>query len=305
MQENERQLAAPPLYATHRISGGADLHTHTTASDGMEAPADNVHLAQLANLQAIAITDHDTIAGISEALIAGEQFGVEVIPGIEINTIEAGVDIHVLGYFIDAKNAILQQRLVQLRLMRQQRNEMLVEKLTTLGIPLTMQQVIASCGRSFATDESIGRGHIAHALVQRGIVSSVEEAFIKYLGVQGKAYVNPLRIRPHEAITWIHEAGGVAVFAHPAIYGCADVVVQLLATLPWDGIEVWHSDHTPKDIQHYATLAKQHQLIKTAGSDFHGMRQHQVFHGALGSQRIDYKIVQQLRKRAEDRQRKC
>lgn len=287
------------LLYTRQGTGGADLHTHTTASDGMTSPSENVRLAYLAGLQAVAITDHDTVIGISEAIAAGERYGVQVIPGVEISTVEEGINIHVLGYFLDTVNEKLLQRLAELRAVRDHRNEMLVSKLTELGIPLTMGEVIVESGKPLSLGETVGRPHIADALVRRGVVRNMREAFDEYLGVGGKAYVNPPRIRPHEAVAWIHEAGGAAVMAHPGIYHQDDLVIRLLDAAPWDGIEVWHSDHALEDAMRYGEMARAWRLLQTAGSDFHGARKGEVFHGTLGGHRAQILVVEQLQARAQ------
>ncbi|MBG9734004.1 PHP domain-containing protein [Paenibacillus alvei] len=279
--------------------GGADLHTHTIASDGMTTPAYNVKLAYLAGLHAVAITDHDTVLGVPEAVAAGEQYGVKVVPGVEISTVEDGIDIHVLGYFLDISNTKLLERLAELRAVRDRRNEMLVAKLTELGIPLTMEEVVSELGRPLSPGETVGRPHIADALVRRGIVQNMKEAFDEYLGAGGKAYVNPPRIRPQEAVAWIHDAGGAAVMAHPGIYHRDDLVVRLLDAAPWDGIEVWHSDHSAEDAKRYKEMACARGLLQTAGSDFHGARKGDVFHGALGGRRVKTDVVRELQERAQ------
>ncbi|BFH15064.1 PHP domain-containing protein [Paenibacillus melissococcoides] len=279
-------------------TGGADLHTHTEASDGMTRPEENVRLAKEAGLEALAITDHDTVAGIGEALAAGRRLGIEIVPGVEISTVEEGIDIHVLGYFVRVEDERFLQRLSELRAVRDRRNEMLIAKLNELGIPLTMEEVLSGLRRPLSPGETVGRPHIADALVRRGAVRDMQEAFERYIGVGGAAYVNPPRIRPGEAVRWIKEAGGAAVLAHPGIYGNDELVARLLDESPWDGIEAWHSDHSAADAERYLQLAERHGLIATAGSDFHGARQGKVFHGALGGRRVGLDTVRRLRERS-------
>lgn len=306
--ENDIQVDETMLFARQGMGGssvepgGADLHTHTIASDGMTSPAYNVRLAHLAGLKALAITDHDTVLGVPEAIEAGAQYGIHIVPGVEISTVEEGIDIHVLGYFLDIEDAGLLERLADLRAVRDRRNEMLVAKLTELGIPLTMEEVVSELGRPLSPGETVGRPHIADALVRRGVVRNMKDAFDEYLGAGGKAYVNPPRIRPQEAVQWIHEAGGAAVMAHPGIYHRDDLVIQLLDAAPWDGIEVWHSDHSEEDAKRYGEMASARDLLQTAGSDFHGARKGDVFHGALGGRRVHEQIVQQLQERSEQYQ---
>ncbi|WP_195572947.1 PHP domain-containing protein [Paenibacillus sp. 1001270B_150601_E10] len=283
------------------LNGGADLHTHTTASDGMEEPSSNVRLAKQAGLDAIAITDHDTVAGLKEAREEAEKLQIELVPGVEISTVEEGIDIHVLGYFIDANDPIFLERLKGLRNTRDIRNHMLVEKLTELGIPLTMEDVIAELDRPLAEGETVGRPHIADALVRRGAAKNMKDAFDRYLGKDGAAYVNPPRIRPLDAATWIREAGGAVVLAHPGLYDNDELVERIVNEIKPDGIEVWHSDHLEADASRYHALAARLGVLMTAGSDFHGARQGDVFHGALGSRRIYISVVERLKNIAQQR----
>ncbi|CAM3352178.1 PHP domain-containing protein [Marinicrinis lubricantis] len=275
------------------LNGWADLHSHSTASDGTEAPKDNVRMAQEAGLTAVAITDHDTVAGVREALAEGRERGIEVVPGVEISTVMGGIDIHVLGYFIDTENDLLLERLDSLRKARYRRNLKIIENLNRLGINIRLEDVTERAAKN-GKDETVGRPHIADVLVDRGIVDSMQEAFEVYLDRKGKAYAQVERIRPETAVQWIREAGGAAVLAHPGIYH-NDEIVQEIIVSGIDGIEAYHSDHSVQDEERYLRLAHEHKLIVTAGSDFHGTRQGNVFHGALGSKRIDMKAVHALK----------
>ncbi|OXM85870.1 PHP domain-containing protein [Paenibacillus rigui] len=278
----------------------ADLHTHTLASDGTQPPTENVRLALAAGLGAVAITDHDTVAGIEEALKAGETMGITVVPGVEISTVAGGTDIHVLGYFIDYRSTQLLDRLEELRRTRDRRNELILERLNELGLQLTMDDVIASLKVSKKADETIGRPHIADALVRKGYVGSMSEAFDRYLGKDGAAYVNPPRIEPQTAVQWIREAGGVPVLAHPGLYD-QDGLIAELAEQGLAGLEVYHSDHTPEQEAHYLAIAERLGLIVTAGSDFHGERNGVVFHAPIGARKVEMKAVEQLIQAKESR----
>lgn len=278
--------------------GYADLHTHSRASDGTETPADNVRIAHAAGLFALAITDHDTVAGFEEAAECGKRLGVTVVPGVEISTVAEGQDIHVLGYYIRTGDPVLLSRLEELRSVRDRRNEMMLERLRELGIGITMEEVEERRGRAGRAADSIGRPHIAQVLMDKGVVGTMEEAFAKYLGKTGAAYANPPRIRPETAIRWIHEAGGAAVLAHPGLYG-DDALAEALVAHGLDGIEAFHSDHTREDMDRYLSMADRHGLIVTAGSDFHGMRNGVVFHAPLGSERISVRVLEELRRKAD------
>lgn len=273
----------------------ADLHTHTTASDGLHRPADNVRMAKEAGLAAIAITDHDTIAGIAEAEAAGRELGVEVVPGVEISTELDGREIHVLGYCFDVNDPLLIERLVSQRRVRDRRNEGIVARLNELGIPIAMAMVTEAAGRSPGKEETIGRPHIADALVRLGAVSSAQEAFDRYLAEGKPGYVDPPnRIAPQEAFRWIHEAGGAAIVAHPGLYG-DDGLAEKLLLEGADGLEAYHSDHGPEAEAFFRGVAGRHGKLVTGGSDFHGARKGKLYHGAIGNRTVDASVLAQLR----------
>ncbi|MFE0556018.1 PHP domain-containing protein [Paenibacillus sp. NPDC058910] len=273
---------------------GCDLHSHTQASDGMNTPSENVQLAFDRGLGALAITDHDTVAGVEEALQAGERLNMVVVPGVEISTMACGTDIHVLGYYIDYRNPVFLERLVELRRTREKRNEKIMSKLRELGIELTMEEVIASLGRPLEPDESIGRPHIADALVLKGHALDLRDAFDRYLAQGAAAYVPQPRIHPKEACEWIREAGGVPVLAHPGLYSDDALVRAVIEEAAFKGIEVYHSDHGAAEEKRYLAMAEDYGLIVTAGSDYHGERQGQVFHGDIGSRQVSIQVLDQL-----------
>ncbi|UKS30031.1 PHP domain-containing protein [Paenibacillus sp. HWE-109] len=276
----------------------ADLHTHTTASDGTQRPAVNVQMAFDAGLGAIAITDHDTVSGVAEALEEGRRLGIEVVPGVEISTVAGGQDIHVLGYYIQIEDALFLQRLSSLRDTRDIRNQMIIDRLQQLGFAITMGEVLKEVEHIKSKGDTVGRPHIAAVLLNKGYVSSISEAFDKYLGTGAAAYANPPRIEPATAIAWIHEAGGKAVLAHPGIYHNDDLV-EAITQQGLDGIEVYHSDHTAEDEAKYLLLAERCGLLITAGSDFHGERGGVVFHAPIGSKRIGIEILSSLQPEKE------
>ncbi|WP_426447260.1 PHP domain-containing protein [Paenibacillus sp. S-38] len=271
----------------------ADLHTHTLASDGTRPPADNVRLAAEAGLSAVAITDHDTVGGLDEALEAGRTYGITVVPGVEISTVSGGEDIHVLGYWIDHKDTRFLERLAGLREVRDRRNEMIIEKLQELGLEVTMEDVLESVRSLKRERDTVGRPHIADALVRKGYVANMAEAFDRYLAKGAAAYVNPPRITPSEAVGWIREAGGAPVLAHPGLYS-QDGLIAELAAAGLAGVEAYHADHTPEQEAHYEALAQRHGLLVTAGSDYHGERGGVVFHAPVGARRIAAGVVDDL-----------
>ncbi|CAM2821538.1 PHP domain-containing protein [Paenibacillus sediminis] len=277
--------------------GLCDLHTHTQASDGLHKPAENVHFAKQKGLAAIAITDHDTIAGIEEALRVGEEDGVIVVPGIEISTRVDDQDIHVLGYYIDFHDQVFLRRLEELRSTRERRNELIISKLQQLGVSITLDEVINHLGRPLRADESIGRPHIADLLVHKGYVSNMREAFDRYLAEGAAAYVSLPRITPAEAMNWIREADGTPVLAHPGLYKNDDLVRAIIEEGRPAGIEVYHSDHSEADEERYMLMAEHYELIMTGGSDFHGARQGVIFHGDIGNRTVSAEVLSLLSSR--------
>lgn len=278
---------------------GCDLHSHTQASDGMNTPSENVQMAFERGLAALAITDHDTVAGVAEALQAGKRLNMTVVPGVEISTMTDGTDIHVLGYYVDDQDSVFLERLAELRRTREQRNTKILEKLHELGIEVTMEEVIEELGRPLSPDESIGRPHIADVLVLKGHARDLRDAFDRYLAQGAAAYVPQPRIHPTEACKWIRDAGGVAVLAHPGLYDNDKLVRTIIEEGEFQGIEVFHSDHGAAEEERYAAMAEEYGLIVTAGSDYHGERQGQVFHGEIGSRQVPVDVLDQLQQARE------
>lgn len=268
-----------------------DLHSHTTASDGKNTPAENVQLAVEKGLKALAITDHDTTGGIEEALEAAKDLKLEVIPGIEISTLANGQDIHVLGYWIDYGNEQLMIELDQLRETRNLRNQMMIKRLNELKIDITVEEVYA---KQTTPDGNVGRPHIAEVLIEKGIVSSLEQAFEEYLGREGKVYINPPRISPEEGVQLIQRYGGVPVLAHPGLYDNDDLIADLVQ-VGLKGLEVYHPDHSAEEVGKYKRMAKEFNLVATGGSDYHGKRNGVIFHGDLGSQPVSAEVLNQLK----------
>ena len=170
---------------------------------------------------------------------------------------------------------------------------MIIDKLQRMGIAITLEEVVEEARKQGKDGGTIGRPHIASLLIAKSVVASMQEAFDQYLGSDGAAYANPPRLHPFEAIEWIREAGGTSVIAHPGLYG-NDALVEAIIQHGAEGIEVYHSDHTPEDEARYEQLAREHGLIITGGSDFHGARHGAVFHGPIGNRTVDISVLQQL-----------
>jgi 3',5'-nucleoside bisphosphate phosphatase len=271
-------------------NGYVDLHTHTTASDGVCSPTENVRLAAEAGLVAIAITDHDTVNGIAEAVRAGETYNVSVIPGVEISTAVGNRDIHILGYNCDLQDADFTAFLHQQQNVRGLRNIRLVERLAELDIFVSIEEILEETPTLEGRADSIGRPHFAQALIRLGLVHSMDEAFKDYLAPGGQAFVTIPRIAPEVAIDRIRAAGGQAVIAHPGLYR-NDELVQQLIEYGVDGIEAYHSDHTTEQEEKYQAWADAYAIMATAGSDFHGSRNGSVYHGPIGHRKIDVNKV--------------
>ncbi len=247
-----------------------DLHLHTTHSDGSCTPSEVVNMAHQAAVAALAITDHDITTGIAEAIAAGQQCGIEIIPGVEISSLGGNSELHILGYFLDCQDSDLLEHLKTLRDGRHRRNPRIIEQLQTLGIDITYDEV-----RALAGTDSIGRPHIARVLMDKRVVTSAKEAFDRFLAEGKPAYVPRELPSPADAIRWIKAAHGLAVLAHPtwvkvAEQSLVDLVRQLKAD-GLDGVEVYYSTHAARQTREYLSLAQQLGLLVTGGSDFHGL----------------------------------
>ncbi len=246
-----------------------DMHVHTTASDGTLSPRDVVSLAAMQGLKAIAITDHDTMAGIQEAGEAGELLGVTIVPGIEISSSYCGKDVHILGYFLDPEAQALQDYLQWVQASRRNRNAKIVEKLQRKGFDISLEALEAE-----NPDTILGRPHIARRLMELGVVSSVKEAFRRYLDEGRSCYVPREYIPFADGAKLIRDCGGVAVLAHPLQYGFKqaelDTFVRTAAETGFTGIEVLYTGYTKNDVNRLYDLAEKYTLLPTGGSDFHG-----------------------------------
>lgn len=246
-----------------------DLHVHTTASDGTMSPRDVTSLAAMLGLKAIAITDHDTTAGIDEAGEAGQLLGVTIIPGIEISTEYMGRDVHVLGYFLDYKSPKLSEYTQWVREERKQRLRKMAEKLQKKGFDVSLEEL-----EQRHPGATLGRPHLAEKLVELGAAQNVKEAFRKYLAEGRSCYVPRKYISFQEGAKLIQDCGGVCVLAHPLQYGFdrekLDGLAKEAARLGFKGMEIYYSGYTQKDIEKLFDLAEKYTLLPTGGSDFHG-----------------------------------
>ncbi len=276
-----------------------DLHTHTTASDGQFTPTQLVNRACRLGLKVLGITDHDTVAGVAEAQAAGAACGVEVVAGVEINTDVPGAEVHVLGYFIDPTHGELNEQLARIREGRVGRAKKMAEVLTQMGAPIRFERILEIAGEG-----SVGRPHVAQALLEAGHISSYSEAFTKYIGRDSPAYVERMKFSPAEACALIRRAGGLPVLAHPVHFdkwGKIKTRFDEGGLLPsmldagLVGLEVYYTGYDAITVEHLLNTARRYGLLATGGTDFHGIRANEP---DLGGVYVPMKVVRRLKERA-------
>ena len=249
------------------MSALVDLHLHTIASDGRLTPSELVQLVADQGLQQVSISDHDTTDGLEEAFRTANQFPkLRIIPGIELSTDIPGDEIHMLGYFIQYEDEEFQQTLERFRRGRVDRAREMVERLAALGVHLDWERVLEIAG-----DGSVGRPHIALAMVERGYCKEPKDAFPEYLGRNGLAYAERKKMTPEEAIEMLLKVGGVPVLAHPAYLSELEARLPELKAAGLMGMEVYYANFEPDTIKHLQDLANQYDLIPSGGSDYHGL----------------------------------
>lgn len=273
-----------------------DLHTHSNASDGTYSPTELVQLAKDTGLRAIAITDHDTVAGVAEALEAGEKLGVEVLPGIEISADYEDTGAHILGYLVEPESPALQEVIDWFIAERETRNQAIVDKLAADGFPISIPEL-----KEKFPNTMLGRPHIGQLLVEKGCVGSVTEAMDRWLW-DGQPYFVPRQHLPaSEAIRLIKKAGGVAVIAHPLEYGYDRAGVERLIQTGYElgavGVECHYSGYTAEEEAMLESFARARNMVITGGSDFHGPRKPYGLGTGTGSLRVYYRTVEELKAR--------
>jgi predicted metal-dependent phosphoesterase TrpH len=276
--------------------GYVDLHLHTTASDGVLSPSEIVRYAKMKGLQAIAITDHDTIEGCEEGLAEGERIDFEVIPGIEISAEHSPGSMHILGFFLDIHHPLLNERLEYLQKARADRNPKIVERLNQFGIEITFEEVLKASGGG-----QVGRPHFANVLLEKKYVRSFQEAFDRFLKKGAPAYVDKFRFTSKEALHFIKEAKGVAVLAHPNTLGMTgyselDKLLQHLVGEGLKGMEVYYPEHSSLDVVQYKSLAEKYGLLLTGGTDYHGIEKNGLDIGVgRGEMKLSYSLVENIK----------
>lgn len=274
-----------------RATSLVDLHTHSTASDGVLAPAALVELAGARGLRVLALTDHDTTAGVAEATAAARARGLRLIPGVELSThVEVG-EVHVLGYFVDPAHPGLAAALARFRDAREGRARQIVERLGAAGVPIRYERVLR-----FAGEGAIGRPHIARALIEAGHAVSISDAFDRYLARGRPGYVERYRLTPPEAVRLIRTAGGVPVLAHPHSADNLEALLPALVATGLGGLECYYGDYDDLRKQELLALARRYDLVPTGGTDFHGPGIHQR---PLGGTPVPLESVAALEARRE------
>lgn len=246
------------------MSGKADLHMHSSYSDGTYSPYELIKRAKSAGIEVLSITDHDSVSGIDEAIAVGKEFDVKIVPGIELSASVGEKEIHILGYFVNYQHPDLLESLAEFRTHRHTRAERIVSKLNKMNIPLKLESVIEEAG-----DAAIGRVHIANAMVRSGHANSYQQVFNKYIGDGCPAFERKPNTSPEETIQLIAAAGGISFLAHAGRSMDESQVLDLIKA-GLDGIEVVHPSHTPDLIKYYRKIVHEYFLLESGGSDFHG-----------------------------------
>ncbi|MGA2245562.1 MAG: PHP domain-containing protein [Verrucomicrobiota bacterium] len=263
----------------------ADLHLHTQFSDGTFTPEELVLQAQKNGLACIALTDHDTVEGCARAGAASARVNMEFISGTELTAEHDDTEVHVLGYFLDIYNQHLLGRIGQFQTGRQQRIHEMVAALNRLGVPLKVESVFA-----LANCKSPGRPHVARALVKERLIGSLDEAFERYLKKGRPAWVPKTKMSALESVELIHQAGGLAVMAHPGL-NRTDEIIPALVAAGLDGLECFHTKHSTVMSERYLEIAEKHGLLVTGGSDCHGYSKNKPL---IGTVRLPYEHVERL-----------
>ena len=266
----------------------ADLHMHSFCSDGLRTPTQAVEEACAAGLQAMSLTDHDTVEGIPEATAAGQRLGMEVVPGTELSAHVRDREVHILAYCIDCSDDQLGNSLKQSFASRHERGVAIVEKLNVLGLSVSLDDVLSQ-----AKGSPLGRPHIAAAMVENGLVADKDEAFNRYIGDRGPAFKPKPYTAAETVIELIHRSAGVAVLAHPGA-SLPEFVIEHLVSHGLDGIEVFHPAHQPPQIDFYNQLADRYGLLKSGGSDSHG----NIDGTRIGDYGVGYEVIEAMRERA-------
>jgi hypothetical protein len=266
--------------------GNIDLHIHSNCSDSTLTPQEIVRLAKEKGLRAVAVTDHDSVSGVQDAMSVGAELGVEVISGVELSVSDGVSDIHILGYFVDHSDEFFLSELERFKAARLERVKKILAKLKQLEVDIELESVL-----EIAENGALGRPHVAEALLDSGYVDTFEEAFRRYIGHRSPAYVPKLLLSPGDAFRLVEKAGGISALAHPGTVQRDDLIPEFVE-LGMKAIEVWHPKHDRGAVKYYMELARRYGLAVTGGSDSHGLR---TASASVGSERVPYSILISLR----------
>lgn len=264
-----------------------DLHMHTNYSDGSLSTSDLLMRASNAGLNIISITDHDNMNALSDATILGKELGIEVIPGLELSTDLDDKEIHLLAYFVDPNSEELQKYLSFFRQERFHRARRIVQKLRNLGMNISIDDVMEK-----AKSSSVGRPHIAYAMVDLGLIKNYQEAFDKYIGDYSPAFERKIHVSPHSALKLISDAGGLSFIAHPG--NMKESIISSLIKAGIDGIEIVHPSHSESQTKFYKGIVDQYCLLASGGSDFHGGKKNDDYN--FGKYTIDQSYFEAMKK---------
>lgn len=270
------------------LHGTIDLHLHTTCSDGHDTPEELVEAAVCAGYKTISITDHDTVEGVIKGLEAAKGKPIELIPGIELSSLEGKDDIHILGYYVDYEDPVFLKQIEFFKEKRKERAEEIVRYLNRLGLDIQIETIFR-----IAHGAPIGRPHIAEALLSEELIDSYGEAF-RYIGTDGPAYVPKYKVKPAEAIELIINSGGIPVLAHPGVTDRDELILEL-KECGLMGIEAIHPFHTPEKQWFYERLAEKYDLLITGGSDWHGQGRSSTFRKLINSHKVPHKTITEMK----------
>lgn len=271
------------------LNGTIDLHLHTTCSDGQDTPEELIEEALSSGYRTISITDHDTIEGVIRGIEAARGTQLEIIPGIELSSLEDFFDIHILGYFIDYSDAEFIRQIAFFKEKRHERAEEIVMCLNRLGLDIQIDTVLR-----IAHGAPVGRPHIAEALVSEELVTTYDEAFARYIGTHAPAYVPKYKVTPREAIELILKSGGIPVLAHPGVLNRDELILEFME-YGLLGVEAIHPLHSTEKQMYYDTLARKYGLLVTGGSDWHGKERRRNFKKLSTSMKVTESNIAEMK----------
>ena len=271
------------------LNGTIDLHLHSICSDGKDTPEELVEASLGAGYRTISITDHDSVEGVPRAIESAKGKHIEIIPGIELSSVDDSDDVHILGYYIDYKEPYFIKRIGFFKEKRRDRAEEIVKNLNKVGLDIKIDTVFR-----IAHGAPIGRPHIAEALLSEELIDTYGEAFFRYIGANGPAYVPKYKVKPAEAIELILKNGGIPVLAHPGIMDRDELIIEL-KECGLMGIEAIHPLHVPEKQLYYEKLANKYGLLITGGSDWHGKGRNRSFRKMINSRKVPHKTISEMK----------